>query len=501
MSKKWHGPEASYGPRARSAATLPWRPIIVTVDNPTVDKPGKSLPVHQAAALRRLLDQVIAGSDVVLTADDAGGRAVLDAAAERLPGLRRRALRVHALSPGGISLSGMMTQVTDRPDPEDQDDQLLEQGFQALTVTDAACDGIVLLVSDAHLLQRAALRYVQFARRAGMGLRVVLAGRPELLDLLGADEFGFLQARFAAGSTIALPAPEPARAPEPRLPRAAEPPRPARPVEPLPFMEAPAPPPPTPLPVPRMPRTPVVEPRAAVSSRAPRRLGVPGWAAIGLGLAASLALGMWIGRNGMPFAPPSVSSTEPAAPPRAAPQPAADARNRSTAGDAPLAAAPMPVLPVPPAVPPPPTQSVPAPAPRDEATLPVPSSLDPAAPPSGPGTATQGRAAAPTPRLTDRRFRDQFRDQEPPQIALRPLPRTPWRVPGRLQGRLQPDIEDEAPSARMPDRGPDRAADRVPDTGPPNTFDPLYANPNRSGPFIGTYTTDANGVRVFRLNP
>ena len=169
-----------------------------------MDTHSIDLPMPEAGALRRALDQVAHGGDaVLLVPGDASG--ILDAIAAELDALPCRVLRVTAAGPGGLSLSGLMAQVTGNLDLEAHDDDVLERGFQALT--SGAGGSVALLVDQAGRLQRTALRYIQFACQSGPALRLVLAdraGAPGALQdpaLLG-DELSLLRTRLAAHAPI-----------------------------------------------------------------------------------------------------------------------------------------------------------------------------------------------------------------------------------------------------------------------------------------------------------
>jgi len=65
----------------------------------------------QPTALRRLLDQVLSGADVILSTEGDNGRLLLDLAADRLVEQHGRALRVAGILPGGLSLPMLIAQV------------------------------------------------------------------------------------------------------------------------------------------------------------------------------------------------------------------------------------------------------------------------------------------------------------------------------------------------------------------------------------------------------
>ena len=170
------------------------------------------LPASRPKALSLLLNQVLGGGDAVLIVEGDAGPALLDEAASQLAARRYRVLRAAAAGPGGLSPSGLMAQVVGQPDLAAQDDALLELGFRMLTVPDPTCAGIVLLVSGAEALQRKTLRYIQFACEAGASLRLVLAGEPGLMEVLGWEAADFLHARLGSRPVIAVEGPDPAAA-------------------------------------------------------------------------------------------------------------------------------------------------------------------------------------------------------------------------------------------------------------------------------------------------
>lgn len=241
------------------------------------------------ASVEAVVDLVLAGRDAVVTGP--GLRRVLDGVAGRLKESRSRVVRIAGLGSGEISLSALMAEVSSVEDLTAQDDAVLEHGFKTLTETGDRCDRVVLIVDRAEALQPAALRYVQFAGRAGGALRLVMGGGAAFVAGLGAAGFAALQERLAVHSPIV-----------------------ADEVAPLPAVTA-----------------------------LPQRRRWVAWAAIGSAMAASAALGVGIDRLAFPAVPPSVQaelapvpvvSVQPAAvvplPPREAevqpgPHPQADA--------------------------------------------------------------------------------------------------------------------------------------------------------------------------------
>ncbi len=249
-------------------------------------------------ALRRLLDQVMAGGDAVV--DGPGASVLLDQAAALLAVRRSRVLRAAAAGPEGLSLEELMAQVAGRAEPGSPGDTSLEQGAQALTVLDARCDRIVLLLDDAETVRPAALRYIQLACRTSVKLRLVLAGMPDEVD--GA-EFASLRARLQVQPVLMLDGSLPNAVPAPRAPvaPAAHPDR--APVAPAAHSDRP--------PVARRLAAPPSErPRLAVQATARRT-----WlAAVALGMAGCIAVGVLAARQ-MPEQPGGAAAMVPAAQP------------------------------------------------------------------------------------------------------------------------------------------------------------------------------------------
>ncbi|WP_428394750.1 hypothetical protein [Lichenicoccus sp.] len=162
-----------------------------------VSSAGKSSDNLDAHSL--LLNSVLSGSDAILIGEGSEADVLLESVATCLAGLRSRILRAAEVLPG--SLRTPSPPKTDFPD-----DQSLIRDYQALTVLDQTCDRIVLLVSDAHLLLRSALRYIQFVSRSGPRLQLIFCGSDKLFDLLKVDEFAWLRARLMAGLIVTVPA-------------------------------------------------------------------------------------------------------------------------------------------------------------------------------------------------------------------------------------------------------------------------------------------------------
>ena len=288
-----------------------------------MDTHSIELPLPEAEALRQIVDRVLGGEDAVVSGGS-GVRALLDAAAEALAQQGCRVLRASASAAGGLSLSGLMAQVTHRPDIGGHDDEVLELGFQALTVPDADGGAIALLVEDGEMLQRTALRYLQFTCRSAPALRFVLAGRTGMPDLQE-DEMAFLRTRLASSPMITLAAelPEAPLAVLDAAPAEASTPAPvplppSRPhlVPPGPAPSGPLMPgarPASPLPLPEPADTPMVRPALSGPRSRPvataRRGPSVAWIGVGLAVGASIAIGVLIGRSGWPGGPDSAPQT------------------------------------------------------------------------------------------------------------------------------------------------------------------------------------------------
>ena len=408
-----------------------------------MDTHSTEFPVSAPEALRRLVDQILGGGDAVLAIADGGEEGLLDQAAERLGALRLRVLRASAAAPGGLSLSGLMAQVTGQQDLTAHDDEVLDRGFQALTVPGTGFDGVVLMVGDAQALQRTALRYVQFACRAGSALRLVLAGE-HAPDLAG-DEVSHLRTRLAAYPVIPV-----AGGMVPAV---------------LPRLSAP---------VAEASARPALSRPAALLAPAAARPGRHAiWAAVAVGMAGSAALGLWVGRQGRPAAdqPPALAMVQPAPTPLPPPAYAGAA--------APGAAALAPPDADPGVQPPTPQPASPAPhptAPDGDAP-----SLAQAAPPP--------RPAAPPPAT------------HPPathpkeQAAAR---RSPSPAPRALAQARPPDLRNQS-SVNWDAPLPAPLREARPWRAPPYPF--WDSPPRMAGPAIGTFATDEYGVRTFRSGP
>lgn len=428
-----------------------------------MDTHSTDLPLPRAEALRRLVNQVLAGGDAIVAAG-AATAGLLDDAAAQLAGQRCRVLRVAAGMAGGLSLSGLMAQVTGQSDLTAQDDQVLKRVFQALTVLDPDCDRIVLLVSDAEGLQQPALRYIHFASRVGTGLQLVLAGEHGPPDLLGA-ETASLQTRLAAHPVINVAAtPGPARSEPVRPVAIAAAPIPvARDILPAPSPAAPATAVPQAVSLPSIPLRPALSSKLAPRSKplldgARRRAWIAG-GSVGAGMVACIALGILIGRRDW-------STTIDATPAPAAPRSAnlqADAP--SSAAEPDRAAASNPASMSPPV----------APGQAMLPDLPVPPPYLPEAPSLAPGGRSKGGLA------------NQGETRAREAASVRRPPRGTTRFPEYRDPTL--DLRD---TSGVPFMG-SRPLWQPPRADPP----PSRAGETRG---IGTYTIDESGVRVFRLN-
>lgn len=146
----------------------------------------------------KLVTHLTSGGSLLLTGTD-GTAAALAAAAGILDKGRTRVLSVRP----PLDLQGFMEQVGQPSHVLGDTD--IERGFNALTAPDTTCDGIVLLVEDAHLLPQTTLFYLQFVLRAGPPLRLAFAGSAEIADTLALEGFAGLRAHFSLHLTMAAP--------------------------------------------------------------------------------------------------------------------------------------------------------------------------------------------------------------------------------------------------------------------------------------------------------
>lgn len=419
-----------------------------------MDTHSIDLPLPKAEALRRLVDQVLAGGDAVVAAG-AAAAGLLDDAAAQLAEQRCRVLRVAAAD--GLSLSGLMAQVTGQSDLTAQDDQVLKRVFQALTVLDSDCDRIVLLVSDAQALQQPALRYIHFASRVGTALQLVLAGEHGPPDLLGA-ETASLQTRLATHPIISVAATSGPAQPEPgrRVVVAAAPIPVARDIPSAPLVT----PTPQAVPLPSVPSRPALSSKP-VSRSKPLLAGVRrrSWivaGSISMGMVTCIGLGILIGRRD--WSVPIDAPLPPIAPQIATLQ--ADAPSSPTEPDRVAASNPAP----------PPPESGQAALPE----LPVP-------PPFLPETSSPASGAKSKGGLANQ---GETRTRE--TASVRRPPRNAARAPEYRDPTL--DLQDTSGVPYMGSR---------PVWQPPRADPPGRVGEPRG---IGTYTIDESGVRVFRSN-
>ena len=243
------------------------------------------------AALSRLMQQVEAGTDALVTGSLVETQQLLAEAAERL-----RAdwgVVEVAADAAGLSLSRLMAQLSGRGDLDAQDDAVLELGFRRLAVPEVSGQRTVLLLNAGQGIHRSALRFLQHVGRGAPGLVMVVAAGAELETLLDEPGFAALRGRLTAAPAVSSDAP--AQAVEPAMlrllaapaemlavePTLMAPTEPAMPALPLQALSAPA-------------RSP-----AAAESRTARGRGRV-WAVSGAGMVASLAIGALIGHASAP---------------------------------------------------------------------------------------------------------------------------------------------------------------------------------------------------------
>jgi len=487
-----------------------------------VDTHSIELPLPEAEALRRVLDRVLGGGDAVV-AGGSGVPALLDAAADALAGHRCRVLRASALPAGGLSLSGLMAQITERPDIDGHDDEVLELGFQALTVPDAGNEAVALLVEGGETLHRTALRYLQFACRSAPALRLVLAGQTGMPDLHD-DEMAPLRTRLAASPVITLAAELPElpvalldEAPLESGTPAAVPLPPSRPyfVPPSLAPSGPLPPGPPRLSVPPPPEPvhgPVLRPalsglpvRAADTAR--RRSSMT-WIGVGLAMAASIAVGVLIGHYGWPggSAVSLQTATTPGTPPVAVPVPMQAVPSAAQGG------APASNLDVPSG-----SAAAPAALPPERGVMatPTPASVQP---PAGVAAAPSADKGGPD----SMALQNPGASQRPASVSATqsdPAPPRPRREARQAEGRSRESTSSGRNLASPRFTGRSNHSSEAREHGlPPSGQEALYLSPvqepsqaappepapdraRERRPIIGTYTTDQNGVRIFRSVP
>ena len=504
-----------------------------------MDTISVELPLPETEALYRAIDQVLAGGDAVISGSS-GLPALLDGVAHALAQQGCRVLRASSSSAVGLSLSGLMAQITGRPDLDGHDDEVLERGFQALTAPNGECSFIALLVDGAEALQRTALRYLQFTCRSAPALRFVLAGDGGV-PFLQEDEMTFIRTRLAASPMITLAAVSPgAPVMALQMPAAAQaapawaldiPPAATPAVDPVPLppsrprlvLPGPAPsgpllmasgpsssvPPmeavhataargPAPVPPLRAPFN--ASPAAAplIAARKPRQNSRIAWAGIAVGMAASIGLGVIIGRHsllGSPDAAPMIpvqaavsggavqgaSSATLGVPAPLRPEPPGAAAGPAMDPGHAAAAVPSPsrtILPGDVASAPPVEKA----SPTEALAIQPPSTLPRVA--SQPDTATTRAKPLPA-RSAELRSRDSAAPwrNTAPRFANRSYqsPERPLAPPSGQEALYLPPL-------------PSNEEWQPPQPEPPQ------GRPEERRQIIGTYTTDQHGVRTFKSN-
>lgn len=499
------------------------------------------------ATVDRILDRIRSGMDVRLIG--APAPLFLTELAHRLePSCS--VLRVTAPS-GGLGLSSLIAQLSGRDSFDEHDDAALELCFRRLAEPDRPDQRTVLLLDAAHGVQRPVLRYLQQAGRAAANLVLLIAFCPDLDALLGEPGMAPLRTRLT-DATIALSGVAPIVAP---------PPSPALPTSAPALALASASRAPASVPaVPALPAPVVIPaewtvgaPVAMIRPRARRRSLL--WIASGMGMVASMALGVWLGRPGehrtaspladasqvasptMAFGtiqpraeltiplveairPAVIAATVPSLDIRPTPKPpdshAAPAAPAATTASVPVTSAepepPVASAPASPQAPASPSpavaKSVEAPA-GDAPSLVAPSLAAPSLP--TPSLAASSLAAPPL--------------VAPPLVAQArrgPAMRAHWQAVARARPRMERAMEharaddgDRAalagavkPEVDAPTRlaGLREPAAAPGDVSRRDTYRPLgnagwlasrYVPP-AAGPFIGTFSTGPDGGRVFR---
>lgn len=296
-----------------------------------------------------ILQHIDSGEDVRLEGPAAAAR-LCELASRLEPDCS--VIRVTAGS-GGLSLSGLIGQLSGQESFDDQDDAALELGFRRLAGTDAPERRTVLLLDVVQGVQRPVLRYLLQVGRNAPRLSLVIAAGPELDDLLAEPGVARLrdrlgpsrwaerasedacatgEMRFWAGSTAAAT----------KLPTVA-PPRPV-----LTLVPAPA------IPV----MTAVAIPADWTLDAGPIALARQGsrhralsWTTAGIGMVASAVVGAWLGQSsvahtGRVFAAISRLTVATAAPDELAPVPASPLSMPPPAEATELAPAPLSVEPL-----------------------------------------------------------------------------------------------------------------------------------------------------------
>ena len=446
-----------------------------------------ALPVSPAQAGSYVLNQVQAGTDVALAVDDGAGAAMLDEAAGRLAGTRTRVLRAAPAGGRGLTLSSLVAQVARQSAAADLGD-VQTKGYRALTRLDHTCDRIALLVSDAQTLDRNALDYLKLVRREDAPLSIVLAGSPVLFDILDQQKLDTARARVKT-SMAADPPPAPAA------------------FDPLPVVP--------PLPAPAAPDVVAVNPvRPLHAASAAETPATPGhwrqWlvvaGAFAAGVVVAISSDVWLSRN---LASPSpAQKAAVAARPDAIPN-AGNATSQDRRPNQPSAATePAPTAPGPKAVPPLASNAVaptmPPPPPAVTAPTPPPS-------PTVQAGAVDAQSTTPVAAANPADA------EEVGGIPIPPIPPPPMGQPDlstaasdRPEQAGRQRAPRQARATASPRHQPSESTAQVWDnpypTDPPAViYQPVpqdaEARPPPQAPsYIGTFTTDAAGNRVFRLN-
>ena len=461
--------------------------FIPTPSNARADFRKIALPVAPAQAGSYLLNQVQAGTDVALAVDNGHARDMLDEAAGRLADTRTRVLRAAPGTERSLTLSSLVSQIAGQSSTPDRGVDVKTKGYRALTQLDQTCDRIALLVSDAQALDRNALDYLKLVRREQSPLSLVLAGSQELFDILDEQNVSAARARVKTGQGTEpplTPAPKTAMdlpAFEPPPPEPSEPPEPPR-------AKRPAPSPPQPL----YAASAVVRP--GKRSR-PREWSIA-LTAFASGIVLSLlVLNVWFGRK-LSYSPEPqrpAASLAPANPAPVSPAPAIAPLPLPKPNPAPNAgsgSAPSTPDVTPPAATPTPLPSAPA----------SPANTAPPAAPAPDIAGTEEINGIPIPPIPP-----SFTNQQdssaaaPQQPGPSPSPTPPQRQPRNTPlSRPQPA---EGPAAVWDDPystdQSTQAYQPAPAPFPPSAD---VRQPPPTPPYIGTFTTDAAGNRVFRLN-
>jgi len=429
-------------------------------------------PVNQPDALRLLLDRVMGGADAILINKGDGARVLLDLAADCLAEMRSRVLRAAEVLPGTLGGPAASPHVAGSSKASVPDDELLARGFQALTVLDQTCNRIVLLISDAHALQYPALRYIQFVGRSGAPLQFVFSGTRKFFDLLNAEEFAWLRTRLTAGLVVTLAAPIAETSDvSPELPSVSK--------SSAEWVEETA----VPLPQARS---------SAVSASTPSRvLWLGALALLGLGGAACFVLSRPNGEVDSPaVSRPAAAVIQSLGPPEPSPTsaPAPQVLEGDTSHSEPEASAAEPGVPA---------QPSPAMASAVQgAGLESPSIL-----PLKPLSTAASDAVITVWSQTEDGVAGSKPNEQPPEPpgSARSLGRQ--GVPAAL-----PHLAAAVPGSRA--RRSKEARDRptpLPAVGnwlpPQPVIGTWESSEGRSSRYIGSYATDANGVRMFRLEP